>query len=180
MLVFRLLLLDRSVPAVSPPPTYRSNSASLVRYVEADLSRCTLIPTYLIFLQTNLIKNREIYFTKTKTDLSVYVVFSRGSHGAAWCGSEYSGPPSYRAPRSEPAVTVTDTLPSLNPLDLKYADDAIEALPKPTEQEKDPDEHLVTIVHTDNQPVIVTVSGSPALNDTHTQPPSEIDILAHL
>lgn len=107
-------------------------------------------------------------------------VFSRGSTGAAWCGSEYSGPPSYRAPRSDPPVTVTDNLPSLNPLDLKYADDAIEALPKPTEQEKDPDEHLVTIVHTDNQPVIVTVSGSPALNETHTQPPSEIDILAHL
>ncbi|KAJ2946063.1 hypothetical protein O0L34_g4982 [Tuta absoluta] len=130
----RLLLLDRSAPAVSPPPTYRSNSASLVR----------------------------------------------GSTGAAWCGSEYSGPPSYRAPRNDPQVTVTDTLPSLNPLDLKYADDSIEALPK-TEQEKDPDEHLVTIVHTDNQPVIVTVSGSTALNDSQlTQPPSEIDILAHL
>ncbi|XP_049869380.1 uncharacterized protein LOC126369130 [Pectinophora gossypiella] len=130
----RLLLLDRSVPAVSPPPTYRSNSASLVR----------------------------------------------GSTGAAWCGSEYSGPPSYRAPRSDPPVTVTDTLPSLTPLDLKYADDAIEAHNK-TEQEKDPDEHLVTIVHTDNQPVIVTVSGSTALNDSQiAQTPSEIDILAHL
>ncbi|XP_072931975.1 uncharacterized protein [Epargyreus clarus] len=129
----RLLLLDRSAPAVSPPPTYRSNSASLVR----------------------------------------------GSTGAAWCGSEYSGPPSYRAPRADPPVPVTDSLPSLTPLDLKYAEDTIEVLPTPTEQ-KDPDEHLVTIVHTDAQPVIVTVSGSPALNDTHTQPPSEIDILAHL
>lgn len=76
---------------------------------------------------------------------------------------------------------VTDTLPTLTQLDLKYADDTIEALPKPSEQEKDPDEHLVTIVHTEAQPVIVTVSGSPALNDTHiNQPPSEIDILAHL
>ncbi|XP_022831059.1 uncharacterized protein LOC111359690 isoform X3 [Spodoptera litura] len=130
----RLLLLDRSAPAVSPPPTYRSNSASLV---------------------------------------------SRGSTGAAWCGSEYSGPPSYRAPRADPPVTVTDNLPTITPIDLKYVDNTIEALPKP-EQEKDPDEHLVTIVHTDSQPVIVTVSGSPALNDTHTQPPSEIDILAHL
>ncbi|XP_047529740.1 uncharacterized protein LOC125065924 [Vanessa atalanta] len=132
----RLLLLDRSAPAVSPPPTYRSNSASLVR----------------------------------------------GSTGAAWCGSEYSGPPSYRAPRADPPVTVTDALPTLTPLDLKYADDTIESLPKPTEQEKDPDEHLVTIVHTEAQPVIVTVSGSAALNETHmqTQPPSEIDILAHL
>ncbi|CAG9786151.1 unnamed protein product [Diatraea saccharalis] len=132
----RLLLLDRSAPAVSPPPTYRSNSASLVR----------------------------------------------GS-GAAWCGSEYSGPPSYRAPRSDPPVTVTDSLPTLTPLDLKYADDTLESLPKPTEQEKDPDEHLVTIVHTDAQPVIVTVSGSTALNETHmthVAPPSEIDILAHL
>ncbi|XP_035432390.1 uncharacterized protein LOC118264104 isoform X1 [Spodoptera frugiperda] len=131
---FRLLLLDRSAPAVSPPPTYRSNSASLV---------------------------------------------SRGSTGAAWCGSEYSGPPSYRAPRADPPVTVTDNLPTITPIDLKYVDNTIEALPKP-EQEKDPDEHLVTIVHTDSQPVIVTVSGSPALNDTHTPPPSEIDILAHL
>ncbi|XP_028173831.1 uncharacterized protein LOC114362577 [Ostrinia furnacalis] len=130
----RLLLLDRSAPAVSPPPTYRSNSASLVR----------------------------------------------GSTGAAWCGSEYSGPPSYRAPRNDPPVTVTDALPTLTPLDLKYAEDPLESLPKPTEQEKDPDEHLVTIVHTDAQPVIVTVSGSAALNETHTQPPSEIDILAHL
>ncbi|KAJ0177230.1 hypothetical protein K1T71_007239 [Dendrolimus kikuchii] len=130
----RLLLLDRSAPAVSPPPTYRSNSASLVR----------------------------------------------GSTGGAWCGSEYSGPPSYRAPRADPPVTVADTLPTITPHDLKYADNTIEALPKPTEQEKDPDEHLVTIVHTEAQPVIVTVSGSTALNDTHTQPPSEIDILAHL
>ncbi|KAM3964382.1 uncharacterized protein ACR2FA_001357 [Aphomia sociella] len=130
----RLLLLDRSAPAVSPPPTYRSNAASLVR----------------------------------------------GSSAIAWCGSEYSGPPSYRAPRAEPPVAVTNTLPSLAPLDLKYADDAIQTLPKPIEQEKDPDEHLVTIVHTDAQPVIVTVSGSTALNETHTQPPSEIDILAHL
>ncbi|XP_063618493.1 uncharacterized protein LOC134791404 [Cydia splendana] len=129
----RLLLLDRSAPAVSPPPTYRSNSATLVR----------------------------------------------GSTGAAWCGSEYSGPPSYRAPRADPPVT-TDVLP-LSPHDLKYAEDALE-LPK-TEQEKDRDEHLVTIVHTDAQPVIVTVSGSTALNDTHMshmQPPTEIDILAHL
>ncbi|KAL4713249.1 hypothetical protein ACJJTC_013179 [Scirpophaga incertulas] len=131
----RLLLLDRSAPAVSPPPTYRSNSASLVR----------------------------------------------GSTGAAWCGSEYSGPPSYRAPRSDPPVTVADALPTLAPLDLKYAEDALESLPKPTEQEKDPDEHLVTIVHTDAQPVIVTVSGSTAVNETHlAQPPTEIDILAHL
>ncbi|CAH2235253.1 jg20628 [Pararge aegeria aegeria] len=130
----RLLLLDRSAPAVSPPPTYRSNSASLVR----------------------------------------------GSTGAAWCGSEYSGPPSYRAPRVDPPVTVTDTLPTLTHLELKYNDDTIEPLPKPTEQEKDPDEHLVTIVHTEAQPVIVTVSGSTALNDTHIQPPTEIDILAHL
>ncbi|OWR41630.1 hypothetical protein KGM_204346 [Danaus plexippus plexippus] len=129
----RLLLLDRSAPAVSPPPTYRSNSASLVR----------------------------------------------GSNGAAWCGSEYSGPPSYRAPRSDPPVTVSDNLP-ITPLDLKYTDNTIESLPKPTEQEKDPDEHLVTIVHTEAQPVIVTVSGSAALNDTHIAPPSEIDILAHL
>ncbi|XP_028027086.1 uncharacterized protein LOC114240657 isoform X2 [Bombyx mandarina] len=128
----RLLLLDRSAPAVSPPPTYRSNSASLVR----------------------------------------------GTTGAAWCGSEYSGPPSYRAPRADPPVTVTDTMPTITPLDLKYTD-TIESLPK-TEQEKDPDEHLVTIVHTDAQPIIVTVSGSPALNDTHHQPPTEIDILAHL
>lgn len=104
---------------------------------------------------------------------------SRGSTGAAWCGSEYSGPPSYRAPRADPPVTVTDNLPTITPIDLKYVDNTIEALPKP-EQEKDPDEHLVTIVHTDSQPVIVTVSGSPALNDTHTPPPSEIDILAHL
>ncbi|XP_047995410.1 formin-like protein 14 [Leguminivora glycinivorella] len=126
----RLLLLDRSAPAVSPPPTYRSNSASLVR----------------------------------------------GSSGAAWCVSEYSGPPSYRAPRADPPAT-TDVLP-LSPHDLKYAEDALE-LPK-TEQEKDRDEHLVTIVHTDAQPVIVTVSGSTALNDTHIQPPTEIDILAHL
>lgn len=130
----RLLLLDRGAPAVSPPPTYRSNSASLVR----------------------------------------------GSTGGAWCGSEYSGPPSYRAPRQEPPVTVADTLPTITPLDLKYTDNTIEALPKPTEQEKDPDEHLVTIVHTEAQPVIVTVSGSTALNDTHIQPPTEIDILAHL
>nr|XP_034830284.1 uncharacterized protein LOC117987390 [Maniola hyperantus] len=130
----RLLLLDRSAPAVSPPPTYRSNSASLVR----------------------------------------------GSTGAVWCGSEYSGPPSYRAPRVDPPVTVTDTLPTLTSLELKYNDDTIEHLPKPTEQEKDPDEHLVTIVHTEAQPVIVTVSGSTALNDSHIQPPSEIDILAHL
>ncbi|CAG9584670.1 unnamed protein product [Danaus chrysippus] len=129
----RLLLLDRSAPAVSPPPTYRSNSASLVR----------------------------------------------GSNGATWCGSEYSGPPSYRAPRADPPVTVQDNLP-ITPLDLKYTDNTIESLPKPTEQEKDPDEHLVTIVHTEAQPVIVTVSGSAALNDTHIPPPSEIDILAHL
>lgn len=130
----RLLLLDRSVPAVSPPPTYRSNSASLV---------------------------------------------SRGTTGATWCSNEYSGPPSYRAPRSDPPVTLNDNLPTITPIDLKYVDNTIEALPKP-DQEKDPDEHLVTIVHTDSQPVIVTVSGSPALNETHTQPPSEIDILAHL
>lgn len=108
------------------------------------------------------------------------VFYYRGSTGAAWCGSEYSGPPSYRAPRNDPPVTVTDNLPALAPLDLKYAEDPLESLPKPTEQEKDPDEHLVTIVHTDAQPVIVTVSGSAALNETHTQPPSEIDILAHL
>ncbi|XP_045497121.1 uncharacterized protein LOC123695339 [Colias croceus] len=130
----RLLLLDRSAPVVSPPPTYRSNSASLVR----------------------------------------------GSTGAAWCVSEYSGPPSYRAPRADPPNTVSDNLPSITPIDLKYSNDTIEALPKPTEQEKDPDEHLVTIVHTDAQPVIVTVSGSPALNESRTPPPSEIDILAHL
>ncbi|KOB78910.1 Uncharacterized protein OBRU01_01494 [Operophtera brumata] len=123
----RLLLLDRSAPAVSPPPTYRSNSASLVR----------------------------------------------GSTGAAWCGSEYSGPPSYRVPRADPPAAVTD-LPITR--DLKYTN--IE--PPPTDQEKDPDEHLVTIVHTDCQPVIVTVSGSTALNETRTPPPSEIDILAHL
>ncbi|XP_041978578.1 uncharacterized protein LOC121732693 [Aricia agestis] len=129
----RLLLLDRSAPAISPPPTYRSNSASLLR----------------------------------------------GTTGAGWCGSEYSGPPSYRAPRADPPVAVTDALPSITPIELKY-NDTIEALPKPTEQEKDPDEHLVTIVHTDAQPVIVTVSGSPALNETHSPPPSEIDILAHL
>ncbi|XP_073945365.1 uncharacterized protein isoform X2 [Choristoneura fumiferana] len=130
----RLLLLDRSAPTVSPPPTYRSNSASLVR----------------------------------------------GSTGAAWCGSEYSGPPSYRAPRADPPVSVSDALP-LSPLDLKYAEDTLEALPKPTEQEKD-EHHLVTIVHTDAQPVIVTVSGSTALNESHMhmQPPTEIDILAHL
>ncbi|VVD00833.1 unnamed protein product [Leptidea sinapis] len=113
----RLLLLDRSAPAVSPPPTYRSNSASLV-----------------------------------------------------------SGPPSYRAPRTDPPL-VTDN-PPLPTDDLKYADNTIQSLP-PNEQEKDPDEHLVTIVHTDHQPVIVTVSGSSALNDTLT-PPTEIDILAHL
>ncbi|XP_031765178.1 uncharacterized protein LOC113513562 [Galleria mellonella] len=130
----RLLLLDRSAPAISPPPTYRSNAASLVR----------------------------------------------GASGITWCGSEYSGPPSYRAPRADPPAAVTNTLPSIAPLDLKYADDSIQSLPKPSEQEKDPDEHLVTIVHTDAQPVIVTVSGSTALNDTHIQPPSEIDILAHL
>ncbi|CAG5050548.1 unnamed protein product [Parnassius apollo] len=129
----RLLLLDRSAPTVSPPPTYRSNSASLVR----------------------------------------------GTTGATWCGSQYSGPPSYRAPRADPPATVTD-VPSLTPIDLKYAEDTIESLPKPTEQEKDPDEHLVTIVHTDAQPVIVTVSGSPALNETHITHTSEIDILAHL
>ncbi|CAH2037424.1 unnamed protein product, partial [Iphiclides podalirius] len=128
----RLLLLDRSAPAVSPPPTYRSNSASLVR----------------------------------------------GTTGAAWCGSEYSGPPSYRAPRADPPVATADVT-SLSPIDLKYAGDAIEPLPAPTEQ-KDPDEHLVTIVHTDAQPVIVTVSGSPALNETRVTHTSEIDILAHL
>lgn len=104
----------------------------------------------------------------------------RGSTGAAWCGSEYSGPPSYRAPRADPPVSVSDALP-LSPLDLKYAEDTLEALPKPTEQEKD-EHHLVTIVHTDAQPVIVTVSGSTALNESHMhmQPPTEIDILAHL
>ncbi|XP_048482642.1 WAS/WASL-interacting protein family member 3 isoform X2 [Plutella xylostella] len=129
----RLLLLDRSAPAnaVSPPPTYRSNSATLVR----------------------------------------------GTTGAAWCGSEYSGPPSYRAPRNETTITVTDSLPPLTPLDLKYAEDSLEALPK--QEEKDPDEHLVTIVHTDAQPVIVTVSGSLSENETHPQQ-TEIDILAHL
>lgn len=99
-------------------------------------------------------------------------LFCRGSTGAAWCGSEYSGPPSYRAPRADPPVTVAD-VPITH--DLKYTD-----IEPPTDQEKDPDEHLVTIVHTDSQPVIVTVSGSTALNETHTPPPSEIDILAHL
>lgn len=81
----------------------------------------------------------------------------------------------------DPPVPVTDNLPTITPIDLKYVDNTIENLPRQTpDQEKDPDEHLVTIVHTDSQPVIVTVSGSPALNDTHTPPPSEIDILAHL
>lgn len=93
----------------------------------------------------------------------------------AWCGSEYSGPPSYRAPRGNQPVSAGVTT-----LDLKYVDDSLQVLPQPTESEKDPDDHLVTIVQTDAQPVIVTVSGSPALNDTHTQPPTEIDILAHL
>lgn len=105
---------------------------------------------------------------------------NRSGGTVGWCGSEYSscGPPSYRAPRVEPAVSVSDALPSLTPLDLKYVEDTLETLPKP-ESEKDPDDHLVTIVHTDAQPVIVTVSGSTALNDT-TQSPTEIDILAHL
>lgn len=118
-----------------------------------------------------------IYFFNLVTcSLFVY----RGSTGGAWCGSEYSGPPSYRAPRTDPPVTVTDTLPTITPIELKYTDNTIESLPKPNEQEKDPDEHLVTIVHTEAQPVIVTVSGSTALNDSHTGPSSEIDILAHL
>ncbi|CAH4032592.1 unnamed protein product [Pieris brassicae] len=125
----RLLLLDRSAPVVSPPPTYRSNSASLVR----------------------------------------------GSTGAGWCGSEYSGPPSYRTPRTDPPAT--DNIPTIT-TDLKYTNDMEPTRIEPQEQEKDP-EHLVTIVHTDAQPVIVTVSGSTALNESQV-PPSEIDILAHL
>ncbi|XP_022130877.1 uncharacterized protein LOC111004246 isoform X1 [Pieris rapae] len=125
----RLLLLDRSAPVVSPPPTYRSNSASLVR----------------------------------------------GSTGAGWCGSDYSGPPSYRTPRTDPPAT--DNIPTIT-TDLKYTNDIEPTRIEPQEQEKDP-EHLVTIVHTDAQPVIVTVSGSTALNESQV-PPSEIDILAHL
>ncbi|GBP34037.1 hypothetical protein EVAR_94049_1 [Eumeta japonica] len=127
----RLLLLDRSAPAVSPPPTYRSNSASLVR----------------------------------------------GASVAGWCGSEYSGPPSYRAPRVAAAVTPADDL-AIAPIELKYGDELAQQLANGAEHEKNP-EHLVTIVQTDAQPVIVTVSGSPALNET-SQPSSEIDILAHL
>lgn len=132
--------------------------------------RTVLISDLIIFIDKGELSKGYLLF-----------VFSRGSTGAAWCGTNYSGPPSYRAPRVDPPVPVTDNLPTITPIDLKYVDNTIENLPRQTpDQEKDPDEHLVTIVHTDSQPVIVTVSGSPALNDTHTPPPSEIDILAHL